>query len=600
MTNFRYADHTDSVQTKLRLIEAAHKAGHLDLAMSLAASIRGTLEFERQVRDPGVAPQVSAAAFTPTADLPPPIARFARGWSFVKPVALSETIGIARSAEPIDVRVAFQADQVNDLAREVRVARWEDGERRLRDVPSQVSGVSRIGGEFHCQVLFFADVAAHDSAHYFILYGNPNAELPDYVTDLAVEGEGYGLDVANVHYRAQLSRQTGQIERITYAREHGLELYAGGKGHGEPPDIDWGHDYVDQGNFQKLRMRNWAEVPNYEVLRGPLAITVRRWGFPHSPIHPLFTPSRMHMDISYTFFAGQPYFLKQGRMDVVQDVAIEAMRDDEWVFSGYSFTDVLWIDASGRLHEGAVPAEQLDNLWGVGFRNRTSGDAFIALRLEHAAIGIEPIPHGGPPTLNYPGHGQLWSRYPAQKTTLPAGATIRQKNAYLVAAYPEQDAAAAIQSVRERLLNPLAVRAEMPAFDGAGAAGAYAAGLPLARTGETPDTASLKRAIWNTLVEVRDEQLYSIDANIVDMGYVYDVRERDGRVRVLVTMPHRGRPIFNFLVTRGGGRVEEGIRERLLKLKGVRDVVVEFSWEPPWTSARLTDKGRAALGLTTA
>src|SRR5262249_21194451 len=112
-----------------------------------------------------------------------------------------------------------------------------------------------------------------------------------------------------------------------------------------------------------------------------------------------------------------------------------------------------------------------------------------------------------------------------------------------------------------------------------------------------PETAPLKAAIWKALAEVRDEQLYKIDSNVVDLGYVYDMRERDGRVSILVTMPHRGRPVYDFLVTAGGGRVEPGIRDRLLKLPGVRQVVVDFTWNPPWTVHRLTDAGRRALGL---
>ena len=81
------------------------------------------------------------------------------------------------------------------------------------------------------------------------------------------------------------------------------------------------------------------------------------------------------------------------------------------------------------------------------------------------------------------------------------------------------------------------------------------------------------------------------------MGYVYDVRVRAGVAYVLVTMPHRGRPVYDFLSTQGGGRVTEGIRDRLLKLPGVKDVVVDFTWDPPWTVARLTDAGRRAVGL---
>ena len=213
----------------------------------------------------------------------------------------------------------------------------------LVEVPSQVYAERRRGKERTCHVVFPADVPLHGAAHYLIFHGNRYAELPDYSTDLTVSGEGYGLDISNAHYVARLSRQMGQLERLTYGREHGLELYAGGKGHGEPPTIDWAHDYVDGDGFQKLRVKDWSRCPNYEVVRGPLCVRVRRWGFPQSPVHPLFTPSRIHMDLTYVFWAGLPYFVKESRIDAVRDVDISAMRDDEWVFSGYSFTDTLWL-----------------------------------------------------------------------------------------------------------------------------------------------------------------------------------------------------------------------------------------------------------------
>ena len=279
-------------------------------------------------------------------------------------------------------------------------------------------------------------------------------------------------------------------------------------------------------------------------------------------------------------------------MNVVKDLKIEAMRDDEWVFSGYSFTDTVWLDSSGKLHEGAVPAEHAQNLWGVGFFQRESRDALIALWLEHSVEGFDRIQHSGAPTLHYDGHGQLWSRYPANKAELRAGASFRQRNAYTVFPYAEATGASEVEQLRHELINPLTVQAgELPKLATSKAIGT------LARIGETEATAPLKPSIWKTLREVRDEQLYSANANIVDMGYVYDVRVHDGTVIVLVTMPHRGRPVYEFLVSKGGGRVEEGIRERLIKIDGVRDVVVEFTWDPPWTVARLNDAGRKAMGL---
>jgi metal-sulfur cluster biosynthetic enzyme len=293
----------------------------------------------------------------------------------------------------------------------------------------------------------------------------------------------------------------------------------------------------------------------------------------------------MHITVTYTFYAGQPFFLKEGRMDVVKDFAIGYLRDDEWVFSGYAFTDTVWMDRDGALHEGAAPAEQQDDLWGVGFFNRQSRDAFIALWLEHRAENFDALYHCGAPTLNYQGHGQLWSRWAARNNPqFKAGASLHQRNAYLVAPYPEQGGPERVQELRQRLLNPLIATAgerpkDVPAK----------AGRTLARSGETEDTAPLKRAIWEALREVRDEMFYEVDANVVDMGYIYDVRVRGETVTVLMTMPHRGRPKYGF--------IGNPIRERLLRLDGVREVVVNFTWEPPWTAARLTEAGRRAMGL---
>jgi len=39
------------------------------------------------------------------------------------------------------------------------------------------------------------------------------------------------------------------------------------------------------------------------------------------------------------------------------------------------------------------------------------------------------------------------------------------------------------------------------------------------------------------------------------------------------------------------------VRERLLKGAGVREVVVEQTWEPGWSSNELTSEGRRKLGV---
>ena len=172
----------------------------------------------------------------------------------MRPIALYETVNLGRTGEPVEARLKFHPAQLTDPYRELRVAQIHLGTGLLSEVPSQVTRTTRTGEVWQCRVLFMADVPAHGEAGYLIFHGNALAELPEYVTDLRVQGEGHDLTISNHYYHARLSRQMGQLERLTYRREHGLELYAGGKGHGEPPGIDWRTTTSMQGQFQKLRI----------------------------------------------------------------------------------------------------------------------------------------------------------------------------------------------------------------------------------------------------------------------------------------------------------------------------------------------------------
>ena len=579
---------------KLALLQDAYQKGRIDLAMSLAESIKNTLSFERTLQaqhNPNPSP-IESASLVRVRDLPGPWARWAQAWKHCYPLQLRETKGIPRIREPVIVNLVIAEDHMIDPWREIRVARIRPETGAVESIPCQILSHFQSDSQHHCRLVFQATSAAFSTVDHLVFFDNPNAERPEYHSDLTSRGKGEALQIDNHYFTANLSSQMGQLERLISKRQHGLELFAGGKGHGEPPSIDWAHDYVDEGHFQKLRIKNWARSPNFEVIRGPVCLQVRRWGFPHSPVHPLFTPSRMHIDQTYTFYSNLPYFFKEGTMEAIVDLKIAAMRDDEWVFSGYAFDETLWIDRNGTVHEGKVTSGHENDLWGVGFFHRPSRDAFIALWLEHDAKGFPEIQHGGAPTLQYEGHGQLWSRYPANEASLKQGTVFRQRNAYLMTEYPETGGKEALERLREQLLHPLELSsAGEQAREEARAVGS------LARPGETAAAGGLKDRIWQALRSVQDEQLYQVDANIVDMGYVYDVRVSAGVVTVVVTMPHPGRPVFQFLETQGGGRVSEGIRERLRKLEGVSNVVVQSSNVPAWSIHRMTDRGRSELGF---
>ncbi|WP_373652333.1 metal-sulfur cluster assembly factor [Schlesneria sp. DSM 10557] len=598
----RAADRTDSFETKLKLLEEAWARKDFDLARSLTHSLRDTVLQTQIETEPAPDSLVEAGQFHLVESLGNAAAKWAQGWKYYKQISVEERAHEPRTGEPIEIALSFPQDQVTSLAREIRLARI-DGDQ-LVEVPCQVHSELRRGDVRSCRILWLMDSKPRETQRFLVLYGNPNAELPEYPSEMSVEGEGYGLDISNSFYKASLSRQTGQLERLTLRREHGLELFSGGQGHGEPPGIDWAHDYVDKGFFQKLRISLWESCPDYEVIRGPLCTIIRRWGFPHSPVHPIYSPSRLNIHVEYRFYAGLPWFEKRGSMKAVQTFEVEALRDDEWVFSGQSFTDTLWMGRNGKLHTGSVPADQHEDLWGVGFYHKESKDSFVALFLEHHAEGLPELKHTGTPQMFYRWHGPVWSRYPLPVKVVPAGAVLKQKNAYVSIPFSEPEGAATIEQLRRSLLAPLVPAAvdspvnwkSQPEAD-SDVANPF---NRLARPGEGNEGTAMKQRIWDALRDCKDAQLYKADINVVDLGLVYDVRLRGDGVTVIMAMPHRGRPMLGYFID-GSISVHPTfslpVRERLMKVPGVRQVVVEQTWDPGWSSNRLTDVGRAKLGL---
>jgi metal-sulfur cluster biosynthetic enzyme len=587
---------SDTFEEKIRLLQEAWRKKDYRVARAITNSLRiSEIQEQAEKEDPGK-PLIPASQFGEVSALPADWKNWARGWSYYKVLNLEEKKGIARKAEPVEVLLAFQAAQSSSLAREIRVAELRDGV--ITELISQVFSELRRGDQKLCKLMFLADNKGNEKRQYLVFFGNPDAELPRYETDLTVRGEGYGLDIENEYFTAYLSKQTGQLARMVLKREHGLEIYSGGQGHGEPAGIDWAHDYVSEDGFQKMRISLWDECPDFEVVRGPICTIVRRWGFPYSPVHPLFSPARMNMDIEYRFYAGLPYFHKFGHMTAVKQFEPAALRDDEWVITGQSFTDMVWMGPDEKIRTGSVPAEMKDKLWGIGFFNKDTQDSFIGLFLEHRGEGLPELAHNGSPALYYKWHGQIWSRYPLPANKpVPAGAVLHQKNAYITVPYSATGGAARIEALRQELLHPLSAS---PA-ENSQVKGAAAGSGRLARVSELQSESRIsKKALWDALRLVKDPQLYKSDISIVDLGLVYDLAVRGGVVKVTLAMPHRGRPLGTYFTYGSNvvhGTVSKNVTDALYEVPGVKKVIMEQTWYPEWSSNMLTDDGRKKLGL---
>lgn len=594
-----FKKHSDSFEDKMKLMQKAWDEKDFRMVRSLSDSIRNTgIQAQNEYEDPGK-PLVSGSQFGTVDKLPAAWRTWAKGWKYYKNIGLEERAGISRHAEPVEVLLGFRSDQVKSLAREIRVAEVYNG--TLKEVTSQVFGVVRRGADRLCKVMFLADNNGSEKRQYLVFYGNPDAELPEYTTDLEVRGEGYDLEIENQYFKAKLSKQTGQLERMLIKREHGVELYAGGPAHAETPCIDWSHDYVAEDFFMKVRIQYWGECPDYEIVRGPICTIIRRWGFPHSALHPIYNPSRLNINVEYRFYSGLPYFFKSSKMKAVKSFVIQTMRDDEWVFTGQPFTGSLWIGADEKVKFGEVDEANKNSVKGFGYYNKDSKDSFMGLYLDHSSEVIPDLLNGGSSLFYYNWHGTVWVRHPTmvgiKNHTIPEGAILRQKNAYVTIAFTEKDGPGKIEALRKELLNPME---------------SYTVGLPatlsakeskgsLARPGEAGDSPISKAVLWEALKSCIDQQMYISNVNLVELGYIYNLSvEDDGVVKVLMTMPHRGRPLSSFFVWGSSvvhRTVSKTIVGALTEIPGVRKVVVDQTWYPEWNSNLMTDDCRKKLGI---
>jgi hypothetical protein len=144
---------SDPIPEKLQLLTSAYEDGKLDLALSLAASIRDTLHLEKQLaRQSLVVPMESSH---PIDQLPSPWATWARGWKFFRSITVYDPTGVDRTPELLDLVVAFAPDQIHDVYRELRLARVEaDGS--LREIPCQVYDEGRDQRSTSCRLAFVA------------------------------------------------------------------------------------------------------------------------------------------------------------------------------------------------------------------------------------------------------------------------------------------------------------------------------------------------------------------------------------------------------------------------------------------------------------
>ncbi len=102
------------------------------------------------------------------------------------------------------------------------------------------------------------------------------------------------------------------------------------------------------------------------------------------------------------------------------------------------------------------------------------------------------------------------------------------------------------------------------------------------------DKLNLAAEIQAQLETVYDPELKP--ANIVDLGLVYEIiTKEDGVAKIVMTLTAPGCPV--------AGELMNEVQEKVAKVPGVKESLVELTFDPPWTKEMMTEEAKLELGF---
>jgi len=79
-----------------------------------------------------------------------------------------------------------------------------------------------------------------------------------------------------------------------------------------------------------------------------------------------------------------------------------------------------------------------------------------------------------------------------------------------------------------------------------------------------------------------------IPVDIYELGLIYDIKIKDNKVFILMTLTTPNCPSAQSLPME--------VKDRVIRVPGVEDVDVEIDWDPPWGMEMMSEEARLELG----
>lgn len=423
---------------------------------------------------------------TETVKAPGNIAVFDPAWKNFKSVVVTETAGIERKAEPVEVLLAFYPDEAFDLKREIRVVEVDPETHILTEVPSQVYDLQKYLVEDNldpdangkptrdvpiwlptvsARVAFMADIKANKSKVYLVFYNNDKALVKVYDSNLKVQGEMPGVNVDNGKISIALHPKSGHFDQLTLKTKPEFPLFhrmeTNGAIHWNPeiysPPKPWTHT------------ADWNPPQNVNLISGPVTAITELWGS-------LRDIPEVDASVRYQFYPDVPYFTSSTSLRINETMNCIALRNGEIVFKRELMTHAAWYDVIRNkvITYDVTDMPDLTDLkmeadvpW-ITFYNEKEKIGFAGIQLDYSNSGLESRERLLNPFIYITGGPWIyWARALSltflssnMQQMVPAlkGNYFAEKWAYLV--YETEDGAIPYQPVLEwqkRLLNPLRV-----------------------------------------------------------------------------------------------------------------------------------------------
>ncbi|GGJ95465.1 SUF system Fe-S cluster assembly protein [Lentibacillus kapialis] len=98
---------------------------------------------------------------------------------------------------------------------------------------------------------------------------------------------------------------------------------------------------------------------------------------------------------------------------------------------------------------------------------------------------------------------------------------------------------------------------------------------------------SLEKKVGAALFEVIDPEL---GINIMDLGLIYGITvDVENNVKIIMTLTTPGCPMHD--------SIRNGVKHRINQIEDIGDIDISLVWEPAWTPAKISDRGKEMLGF---